>query len=187
MLKVSHDWFKKYFNYLDFNFFFKDDCDIRINITLSCVFRTVLKNNDLRSRQELTAHLTNQWPSPDAMDANAVALDTLLYRKTTGQWEEYVQSPCKRKSSAYKHLFGQLFWSVFYICFYFHGYQDILQSRVSNIRPMGQNLPGKGSSKAHWMALENVTEDIYFFSFLTAFTYKKNLPHCQSYITKVIK
>uniref|UniRef100_A0A3Q2WMT7 RUN domain containing 3b n=1 Tax=Haplochromis burtoni TaxID=8153 RepID=A0A3Q2WMT7_HAPBU len=49
---------------------------------------TVLKNNDLRSRQELTAHLTNQWPSPDAMDANAVALDTLLYRKTTGQWEE---------------------------------------------------------------------------------------------------
>ncbi|XP_053288702.1 RUN domain-containing protein 3B [Pleuronectes platessa] len=49
---------------------------------------TVLKNNDLRSRQELTAHLTNQWPSPDALDANAVALDTLLYRKRTGQWEE---------------------------------------------------------------------------------------------------
>lgn len=49
---------------------------------------TVLKNNDLRSRQELTAHLTNQWPSPDAIDANAVALDTLLYRKSTGQWEE---------------------------------------------------------------------------------------------------
>ncbi|XP_038132522.1 RUN domain-containing protein 3B isoform X1 [Cyprinodon tularosa] len=49
---------------------------------------TVLKNNDLRSRQELTAHLTNQWPSPDALDANAVALDTLLYRKSTGQWEE---------------------------------------------------------------------------------------------------
>ncbi|XP_038132523.1 RUN domain-containing protein 3B isoform X2 [Cyprinodon tularosa] len=38
--------------------------------------------------QELTAHLTNQWPSPDALDANAVALDTLLYRKSTGQWEE---------------------------------------------------------------------------------------------------
>ncbi|XP_018541642.1 RUN domain-containing protein 3B isoform X2 [Lates calcarifer] len=38
--------------------------------------------------QELTAHLTNQWPSPDALDANAVALDTLLYRKRTGQWEE---------------------------------------------------------------------------------------------------
>ncbi|KAG8010064.1 RUN domain-containing protein 3B [Nibea albiflora] len=49
---------------------------------------TVLKNNDLRSRQELTAHLTNQWPSPVALDANAVALDTLLYRKSTGQWEE---------------------------------------------------------------------------------------------------
>uniref|UniRef100_A0A3B4T8D5 RUN domain-containing protein 3B n=1 Tax=Seriola dumerili TaxID=41447 RepID=A0A3B4T8D5_SERDU len=49
---------------------------------------TVLKNNDLRSRQELTAHLTNQWPSPDALDANAVALDTLLYRKSTGQWDE---------------------------------------------------------------------------------------------------
>ncbi|XP_034030712.1 RUN domain-containing protein 3B isoform X1 [Thalassophryne amazonica] len=48
---------------------------------------TVLKNNDLQSRQELTAHLTNQWPSPDALDANAVALDTLLYRKRTGQWE----------------------------------------------------------------------------------------------------
>ncbi|XP_020497611.1 RUN domain-containing protein 3B isoform X1 [Labrus bergylta] len=49
---------------------------------------TVLKNNDLRSRQELTAHLTNQWPSPVALDANAVALDTLLYRKRRGQWEE---------------------------------------------------------------------------------------------------
>ncbi|XP_037640692.1 RUN domain-containing protein 3B [Sebastes umbrosus] len=49
---------------------------------------TVLKNNDLRSRQELTAHLTNQWPSPVVLDANAVALDTLLYRKSTGQWEE---------------------------------------------------------------------------------------------------
>ncbi|XP_033983867.1 LOW QUALITY PROTEIN: RUN domain-containing protein 3B [Trematomus bernacchii] len=49
---------------------------------------TVLKNNDLRSRQELTAHLTNQWPSPVALDTNAVALDTLLYRKSTGQWEE---------------------------------------------------------------------------------------------------
>ncbi|XP_073340971.1 RUN domain-containing protein 3B isoform X2 [Pagrus major] len=50
---------------------------------------TVLKNNDLRSRQELTAHLTNQWPSPVALDANAVALDTLLYRKSAGgQWEE---------------------------------------------------------------------------------------------------
>uniref|UniRef100_A0A8P4G1B2 RUN domain-containing protein 3B n=1 Tax=Dicentrarchus labrax TaxID=13489 RepID=A0A8P4G1B2_DICLA len=47
-----------------------------------------LCNNDLRSRQELTAHLTNQWPSPVALDANAVALDTLLYRKSTGQWEE---------------------------------------------------------------------------------------------------
>ncbi|XP_053183525.1 RUN domain-containing protein 3B [Scomber japonicus] len=49
---------------------------------------TVLKNNDLRSRQELTAHLTNQWPSPDTLDANAVALDTLLYRKNTAQWED---------------------------------------------------------------------------------------------------
>ncbi|XP_056142455.1 RUN domain-containing protein 3B [Lampris incognitus] len=49
---------------------------------------TVLKNNDIRSRQELSAHLTNQWPSPSALDDNAVALDTLLYRKRTGQWEE---------------------------------------------------------------------------------------------------
>ncbi|KAM6935290.1 RUN domain-containing protein 3B isoform 1-T1 [Lycodopsis pacificus] len=49
---------------------------------------TVLKNNDLQSRQELTAHLTNQWPSPVALDTNAVALDTLLYRKRRGQWEE---------------------------------------------------------------------------------------------------
>ncbi|KAM8869654.1 RUN domain-containing protein 3B isoform 3-T3 [Spinachia spinachia] len=48
---------------------------------------TVLKNNDLQSRQELTAHLTNQWPSPVALDTNAVALDTLLYRKSRGQWE----------------------------------------------------------------------------------------------------
>lgn len=56
-----------------------------------CCFRTVLKNNDLRSRRELTAHLTNQWPSPVALDANAVALDTLLYKKSAGgQWEQYV-------------------------------------------------------------------------------------------------
>ncbi|XP_070990350.1 RUN domain-containing protein 3B [Oncorhynchus clarkii lewisi] len=48
----------------------------------------VLKNHDLRSRQELTAHLTNQWPSPGAMDTNAVALDTMLYRNRVGQWEE---------------------------------------------------------------------------------------------------
>ncbi|XP_008321292.1 RUN domain-containing protein 3B [Cynoglossus semilaevis] len=49
---------------------------------------TILKNNDLRSRRELTAHLTNQWPSPEALDTNAVALDILLYRKSNGQWEE---------------------------------------------------------------------------------------------------
>ncbi|XP_038567402.1 RUN domain-containing protein 3B isoform X1 [Micropterus salmoides] len=60
---------------------------------------TVMKNNDLRSRQELTAHLTNQWPSPVALDANAVALDTLLYRKNRGQWEEYAdQLTASRKS-----------------------------------------------------------------------------------------
>ncbi|XP_061918764.1 RUN domain-containing protein 3B [Entelurus aequoreus] len=47
---------------------------------------TVLKNNDLRSRRELTAHLTNQWPSSEALDASAVALDTLLVRKSAGQW-----------------------------------------------------------------------------------------------------
>jgi len=52
--------------------------------------RTVLKNHDMRSRQELTSHLTNQWPSPGTLDTNAVALDTLLYRKCTGPWEEYV-------------------------------------------------------------------------------------------------
>uniref|UniRef100_A0A8C1J643 RUN domain-containing protein 3B n=1 Tax=Cyprinus carpio TaxID=7962 RepID=A0A8C1J643_CYPCA len=49
---------------------------------------TVMKNHDLRSRQELTSHLTNQWPSPATLDTNAVALDTLLYRKRTGPWEE---------------------------------------------------------------------------------------------------
>uniref|UniRef100_A0A1A8M934 RUN domain-containing protein 3B n=1 Tax=Nothobranchius pienaari TaxID=704102 RepID=A0A1A8M934_9TELE len=49
---------------------------------------TVLKNNDLRSRQELTAHLTNQWPSPVALDSNVVALETLLYRRSAGRWEE---------------------------------------------------------------------------------------------------
>ncbi|XP_032093918.1 RUN domain-containing protein 3B isoform X1 [Thamnophis elegans] len=49
---------------------------------------TVLKNNDLRSRQELTTHLTNQWPSPGALDVNAVALDTLLYGKQNKQWDE---------------------------------------------------------------------------------------------------
>lgn len=49
---------------------------------------TVLKNHDLRSRQELTSHLTNQWPSSGATDSNAVALDTLLYQKRTGRWEE---------------------------------------------------------------------------------------------------
>lgn len=51
-----------------------------------------MKNHDLRSRQELTSHLTNQWPSPGALDTNAVALDTLLYRKRTEPWEEYVLS-----------------------------------------------------------------------------------------------
>lgn len=51
---------------------------------------TILKNNDLRSRQALTAHLTNQWPSPDALDTNAVALDTLqdLYKQRMEQWEK---------------------------------------------------------------------------------------------------
>ncbi|XP_063054008.1 RUN domain-containing protein 3B [Engraulis encrasicolus] len=49
---------------------------------------TVLKNHDLRSRQKLTEHLTNQWPSPGSIETNAVALDTLLYRKHTGQWDE---------------------------------------------------------------------------------------------------
>lgn len=32
--------------------------------------------------------LTNQWPSPGALDVNAVALDTLLYRKHNQQWDE---------------------------------------------------------------------------------------------------
>ncbi|XP_075443560.1 RUN domain-containing protein 3B isoform X2 [Ascaphus truei] len=50
--------------------------------------RTVLRNNDLRSRQELTTHLTSQWPSPRALDVNAVALDTLLYQKHNEQWDE---------------------------------------------------------------------------------------------------
>nr|XP_033787114.1 RUN domain-containing protein 3B isoform X3 [Geotrypetes seraphini] len=49
---------------------------------------TMLKNNDLRSRQELTAHLTNQWPSPGVLDVHAVALDTLFYRKHNEQWDE---------------------------------------------------------------------------------------------------
>lgn len=49
-----------------------------------------MKNNDLRSRRELTAHLTNQWPSPDALDVHAVALDTLMHRKNAGRWEESV-------------------------------------------------------------------------------------------------
>ncbi|KAM9165893.1 RUN domain-containing protein 3B isoform 2-T2 [Pangshura tecta] len=50
---------------------------------------TVLKNNDLRSRQELTTHLTNQWPSLGALDVHAVALDTLLYRKHSQQWDDF--------------------------------------------------------------------------------------------------
>ncbi|KAJ8291018.1 hypothetical protein GJAV_G00020460 [Gymnothorax javanicus] len=49
---------------------------------------TVLKHHDLRSRQELTSHLTNQWPSPGALDTSAVALDTLLFRKHAGHWED---------------------------------------------------------------------------------------------------
>lgn len=77
---------------LNFHYLFDTLNQIICRSTLTLVaFRTVLKNNDLRSRQELTAHLTNQWPSPVALDANAVALDTLLYRKSVGgQWEEYV-------------------------------------------------------------------------------------------------
>ncbi|KAG9342823.1 hypothetical protein JZ751_015695 [Albula glossodonta] len=49
---------------------------------------TVLKNHDLRSRQELTAHLTNQWPSPGALHSSAVALETLLYQEQVCHWEE---------------------------------------------------------------------------------------------------
>ncbi|XP_075067990.1 RUN domain-containing protein 3B isoform X1 [Mixophyes fleayi] len=49
---------------------------------------TVLKNNDLRSRQELTTHLTNQWPSPGALDVKAVALETLLHQKHNEQWDD---------------------------------------------------------------------------------------------------
>ncbi|KAE8596133.1 hypothetical protein XENTR_v10015981 [Xenopus tropicalis] len=49
---------------------------------------TVLKNNDLRARQELTHHLTNQWPSPGAVEFNAVALDTLRYQKHSEHWDE---------------------------------------------------------------------------------------------------
>ncbi|XP_040290473.1 RUN domain-containing protein 3B isoform X1 [Bufo bufo] len=49
---------------------------------------TVLKNNDLRSRQELTTHLTNQWPSPGALDVKAVALETLLYQKHNEHWDD---------------------------------------------------------------------------------------------------
>ncbi|XP_043923457.1 RUN domain-containing protein 3B isoform X1 [Protopterus annectens] len=49
---------------------------------------TILKNNDSRSRQELTSHLTNLWPSPGVLDANAVALDTLLYQKQSEKWHE---------------------------------------------------------------------------------------------------
>ncbi|KAJ8411654.1 hypothetical protein AAFF_G00164620 [Aldrovandia affinis] len=52
---------------------------------------TMLKNHDLRSRQELTTHLTNQWPSPGALDTSAVALETLLYRKQACQWEDLDQ------------------------------------------------------------------------------------------------
>ncbi|KAK6326911.1 RUN domain-containing protein 3B [Coregonus clupeaformis] len=61
---------------------------------------TVLKNHDLRSRQELTAHLTNQWPSPGAMDTNAVALDTMLYRNRVGQWEEKSFQSLEQMSAA---------------------------------------------------------------------------------------
>ncbi|XP_026865276.2 LOW QUALITY PROTEIN: RUN domain-containing protein 3B [Electrophorus electricus] len=59
-----------------------------IILELQDQLRTVLKNHDLRSRQELTSHLTNQWPSPGTLDTNAVALDTLLYQKHSGQWDE---------------------------------------------------------------------------------------------------
>lgn len=70
-----------------------------LNWCPSCFNRTVMKNNDLRSRKELTAHLTNQWPSPVVLDANAVALDTLLYRKSVGgQLEEYVRAGCTTSS-----------------------------------------------------------------------------------------
>ncbi|TSK20194.1 RUN domain-containing protein 3B [Bagarius yarrelli] len=59
-----------------------------IILELQDQLRTVLKNHDLRSRQELTSHLTNQWPSSGATDSNAVALDTLLYQKQSGHWDE---------------------------------------------------------------------------------------------------
>lgn len=66
-------------------------CTVLLWIVITAIYRTILKNNDLRSRRELTTHLTNQWPSPEALDTNAVALDILLYRKSNGQWEECVE------------------------------------------------------------------------------------------------
>ncbi|XP_033836391.1 RUN domain-containing protein 3B isoform X1 [Periophthalmus magnuspinnatus] len=70
---------------------------------------TMLKNNDLRSRRELTAHLTNQWPSPHALDTNAVALDTLLYKKSIGQWEKSTSHSLKNllEPPQFKHLESQ--------------------------------------------------------------------------------
>ncbi|XP_041649422.1 RUN domain-containing protein 3B isoform X2 [Cheilinus undulatus] len=87
---------------------------------------TVLKNNDLRSRQELTAHLTNQWPSPVALDANAVALDTLLYRKSRGQWEDKSFQSLEQLSA------------------------DISLSQTSLERSHTMSLEARPTSSTHW-------------------------------------
>lgn len=61
---------------------------------------------------------------------------------------------------------------------------------VSNVRPMGQNRPGKDSHPAHWMALENVKEGLNcmycILIHFTAFPTAKILPDDHSYDTKVI-
>lgn len=60
---------------------------------------------------------------------------------------------------------------------------------VSNVRPMGQNRPGKDSHPAHWMALENVKEGLNcmycILIHFTAFPTAKILPDDHSYDTKV--
>lgn len=72
------------------------------------------------------------------------------------------------------------------------------RSGVSNLRPGGQNRPGKDSKQAHLMVLENMKDGfgkhegwlklwtiICILISFTLFPTDKDLPQCHSYYTKV--
>lgn len=57
---------------------------------------------------------------------------------------------------------------------------SLIRARVSNTRPGGQKQPGTDSSRAHWVALENVKEGINV-GLLTVFSSVLQLLQFNSY------